>query len=244
MGNMKVKLFNATPVHRDNFIKLVKEGYYEGILFHRVIDQFMIQAGDPESIEADSGVALGNGGPGYTLKAEFNDSLLHVRGALAAARKGDNQNPEKRSSGSQFYIVDGKTFRKEDVNRLLLQKNGKLKQELFNAFISDPENAAYKEKLMKFQKEGNQQGFQTLLKELNPIISQQMDTLPKYSYSEEQITRYEELGGAPHLDGDYTVFGILVEGFETLDRISSVATDPRNRPLSDVVIEKMKIVRK
>ncbi|MFL5810593.1 MAG: peptidylprolyl isomerase [Flavisolibacter sp.] len=109
-GTIVLRLYDSTPLHRDNFLRLVKSGYYNGVLFHRVIRDFMIQAGDPNSREAAPGIALGNGGPGYTVPAEFRTSLFHKRGALAAARQGDNVNPAKASSGSQFYIVQGKTF--------------------------------------------------------------------------------------------------------------------------------------
>jgi cyclophilin family peptidyl-prolyl cis-trans isomerase len=179
MGDMVVRLYNETPVHRDNMLKLVQEGFYKDQLFHRVIKDFMIQGGDPQSAGAQPGVRLGNGGPGYTLPAEFNDHLIHKKGALAAARMGDQVNPEKASSGSQFYLVQGKVFSQEELD--LLTQRG-------------------------------------------------MDTL-----SEEASRIYQTLGGTPHLDGSYTVFGEIVEGLDVLDRIAAVPTDRYNRPLNDVV---------
>lgn len=122
-GDIKIALYNETPKHRDNFIKLVKEGYYDGALFHRVIENFMIQGGDPDSKNAAPGVMLGNGGPGYTIPAEFNASLIHKKGALATARQPDNVNPDKLSNGSQFYIVQGKTFSREEIDKINTRKN-------------------------------------------------------------------------------------------------------------------------
>jgi peptidyl-prolyl cis-trans isomerase B (cyclophilin B) len=119
MGNMVVKLYNETPAHRDNMIKLINEGFFTDQLFHRVIKDFMIQGGDPQSVGAEPGVRLGNGGPGYTVPAEFNEHLFHKKGALAAARKGDQVNPEKASSGSQFYLVQGRAFTEEELQMLV-----------------------------------------------------------------------------------------------------------------------------
>lgn len=172
-GDMKVKLYNSTPQHRDNFIKLANEGYYDGTLFHRVMANFMIQGGDPDSRGAAPGVQLGMGGPGYTIPAEIG--ALHMKGALAAAR---TQNPQKASSGSQFYIVQG-----------------------------------------------------------NPVTGEQLDMMAQRkgrSYTDLQKQLYQELGGRPDLDFEYTVFGEVVEGMEVIDAIAAVATAPDNRPLEDV----------
>jgi peptidyl-prolyl cis-trans isomerase B (cyclophilin B) len=184
-GTLVVELFNETPQHRDNFIKLVKEGAYDSLLFHRVIPAFMVQGGDPESKRAEQGAALGNGGPGYTLKAEIVPGLIHRRGALAAARQPDPVNPERDSNGSQFYIVHGKTFQPRELD-LLAQRSARM---------GTPVN-----------------------------------------YTPEQQAIYASEGGAPHLDGAYTVFGQLVEGFEVLDAIAALPCDERDRPLSDIRI--------
>lgn len=177
-GNIVLKLYNETPLHRDNFLKLVKDGYFDSTLFHRVINQFMIQGGDPDSKRAPSGVLLGNGGPSYTIKAEFIPNLIHKKGALAAAREGDMINPQKASSGSQFYIVQGKVFTKQELD-YLSQRMGK-------------------------------------------------------TFTEQQIYTYTTIGGTPHLDGSYTVFGEVVSGMEVVDKIASVLTDKNNRPLEDI----------
>lgn len=184
-GTLVVELFNETPRHRDNFIKLVKEGAYDSLLFHRVIPAFMVQGGDPESKRSEAGTALGNGGPGYTLPAEIVPGLIHRRGALAAARQPDPVNPERDSNGSQFYIVHGKTFQPRELD-LLAQRSARMG---------------------------------------TPV-----------SYTSEQQAIYASEGGAPHLDGAYTVFGQLVEGFEVLDAIAAQPCDPRDRPLSDIRI--------
>lgn len=180
-GNMTVELFNSTPLHRDNFIKLVKEGFYDDLLFHRVINGFMIQGGDPESKDAPEEQNLGSGGPGYRIKAEIGEK--HFKGRLAAARTGDAANPERESSGSQFYIVDGR-----------------------------PTSASI----------------------LNQIAQSQGLT-----FSQQDIDIYKSVGGTPNLDGQYSVFGQVVEGLEVIDKIAAVQTRPGDRPVKDV---KMKIV--
>ena len=166
-GDITVKLYNETPLHRDNFIKLVNEGFYDGSIFHRVIRSFMIQGG---------GGAIGNQDPGYKIPAEIVEGFYHKKGALAAARMPDQVNPRKESSGSQFYIVHGRTFSRSDLGRL-----GK-------------------------------------------------------EFSEEQIKLYTTIGGAPHLDGDYTVFGEVISGFEVVDKIASVETAAADRPVKEITM--------
>ena len=178
-GDMVIRLYDETPAHRDNMIKLINEGYYDGQLFHRVINEFMVQGGDPHSVGAERGQRLGTGGPGYTIPAEINNYLFHKKGALAAARMGDQVNPEKESSGSQFYIVQGRIF-----------TTGMLEQLQQNR--SEP-------------------------------------------FTPEAIEAYTTLGGTPHLDGGYTVFGEVVEGIEVMEEIASLKTDANDRPLEDVV---------
>lgn len=181
-GNITIKLYNKTPLHRDNFLKLVKEGYYDGLLFHRVIREFMIQGGDPDSKNAAPNVELGQGGPGYTIPAEIRPDLIHKKGALAAARMGDHMNPQKASSGSQFYIVQGKVYPLEELEGIE-QRHG-------------------------------------------------------IAFSQIQKESYSSIGGAPHLDGGYTVFGEVIEGLNVIDAIAALKTDGNNRPVKDV---KMKI---
>ena len=185
-GDIKIELFNETPRHRDNFIKLAEEGFYDQTLFHRVINGFMIQGGDPTSRNAPAGQQLGMGDPGYTLPAEFVSTLIHQKGALAAARQGDHVNPNKESSGSQFYIVQGRVFSHEELD-MFEQRLGR-------------------------------------------------------TFTAEQRRVYTTYGGTPHLDGGYTVFGMVVEGLAIVDSIAAVAVDPASRPIEDIRIE-MKVVR-
>ena len=179
-GEIIIELYNETPLHRDNFIKLVQDGFYDGTLFHRVINDFMIQGGDPDSKDAHPGGQLGMGGPGYTIPAEFVEGMYHVKGAVAAARQSDQVNPEKESSGSQFYIVQGRVFNHDELEMLQ----------------------------------------QRMQKDLTT----------------EQIRTYTTVGGTPHLDGEYTVFGRVVEGLELVDTIAATETDRANRPIEDISV--------
>jgi cyclophilin family peptidyl-prolyl cis-trans isomerase len=193
MGDMVIRLSDSTPLHRDNFLKLVKVGYYDSILFHRVIKYFMIQGGDPNSIRAVAGKPLGDGGPGYTVPAEFRKTLFHKKGALAAARMGDNLNPTKASSGSQFYIAQGKVFTDAGIDSVeTFRLNGR--------------------------------------------------KIPP-----EQREVYKTIGGTPHLDQGYTVYGEVVKGLDVLDKIAAVQTSKaqdRDRPLQDVRIIKAKLIKR
>lgn len=186
-GRLVIELYDQTPQHRDNFIKLAESGYYDSLLFHRVINQFMIQGGDPDSKNAPKGKQLGQGGPGYTVPAEFVDSLLHIKGALAAARTGDMVNPTKASSGSQFYIVQGRVFSDSELNNFEMRSGRK--------------------------------------------------------YTEAQRELYKTVGGTPHLDGAYTVYGRVVEGLEVIDKIASSPTAPGDRPVEDVRILSVKVLK-
>ncbi|MBI1221908.1 MAG: peptidylprolyl isomerase [Bacteroidetes bacterium] len=186
-GTMKVRLYDETPLHRDNFLKLANEGFYDGLLFHRVIRNFMIQGGDPNSKNAGPDAQLGGGGPGYTIPAEFNPALYHKKGALAAARMGDQVNPQKASSGSQFYIVQGSVMDEQKLGMMTAQSGVK--------------------------------------------------------YSPEQIQAYTTIGGTPFLDGQYTVFGEVVEGLDVIDKIAAVQTRPGDRPVQDVKMT-IRVVKK
>jgi cyclophilin family peptidyl-prolyl cis-trans isomerase len=243
-GDIKIKLYNETPKHRDNFLKLVDDKFYEGVTFHRVINQFMIQGGDPLSKKTDSTGRIGNGGPGYTLDAEIVPGLYHKKGALAAARLGDDVNPTKKSSGSQFYIVHGKTFSTTDLDKLTEQKNNQMKQKGFTDFLQNPENKEYSDRFNKIQSERDQAAFKVFIEEVTPLIDVIFESLLKYEYTATQKAIYGTQGGAPHLDGDYTVFGEVVEGIEIVDNIAAVPVDGKSKPLEDVIIEKMKVVKK
>ncbi|MFT4752616.1 MAG: cyclophilin family peptidyl-prolyl cis-trans isomerase [Salibacteraceae bacterium] len=239
-GVMTFKLYDETPLHRDNFLKLANDGFYNKLLFHRVIREFMIQGGDPDSKGAKEGAELGNGGPGYDIDAEFVPGLIHKRGVLAAAREGDPQNPLKRSSGSQFYIVQGRVL---DSTQLMFVQNSKLEKYTKNelkACLNDSNHvemlAAYKEALIKNDEVAGKVIIDSAMVLVEP-------NLEKYKYTAEQIEVYGTVGGTPHLDYEYTVFGEMVAGFDVLDSICLVDVDKRNRPMKDVVM-KVKVVKK
>jgi cyclophilin family peptidyl-prolyl cis-trans isomerase len=197
-GDITLKLYNETPLHRDNFIRLVKSKFYDGVLFHRIIDQFMIQGGDPNSKDAMPGKMLGDGDVGYTIPAEFRTpQLYHKRGVLAAAREGDDENPEKASSGCQFYIVVGKQFTNEQLDEM---------------------------EASQIKKYGHAND-------------------STYKFSEQARTDYTTIGGTPHLDGNYTVFGEILTGMDVVDRIAQARTNRVDRPIEDIRIHKMRLIR-
>lgn len=245
-GDIKLKLYNETPKHRDNFIKLAKEGFFDGTLFHRVIGQFMIQGGDPDSKNAGVDDVLGNGGPGYTIPAEFNPALFHKKGVLAAARESDQINPEKASSGSQFYIVQGRKFTEDFLKKAEESNNMQLKQNLLNEFLKRPENKAYKERMevltQPMQKAGSHVELQALNDEINPMIDAEFEKMEKFKFTKEQVEAYTTIGGTPHLDGAYTVFGEVIDGLEVVDEIAKVETKKPNRPIKDIKI-KVKVLK-
>ncbi|MEO6883973.1 MAG: peptidylprolyl isomerase [Bacteroidia bacterium] len=244
VGNIKLKLYNGTPKTRDNFIKLVKSHFYDSTLFHRVIQDFMVQGGDPSSKHAAQGVELGNGDVGYTVPAEFVPQYFHKRGALAMAREGDDVNPSKASSGCQFYIVQGRIFSNSDLNQLQDKRNQPIKQKIFNEIINKPENAALKEKFMVFERQKNIDSLKILAQKIEPQIDTTFAKTPHSEYSLEQRKAYTTIGGAPHLDGNYTVFGEVVEGMDIVDKIAASPVDAKDRPSSDIRILKITIVKK
>ncbi len=238
-GDVVVKLYDETPKHRDNFIKLVTEGTYEGTLFHRVIKDFMIQAGDPESKNAPKGKMLGSGDVGYTLPAEFvYPRYFHKKGALSAARQGDNVNPKKESSGCQFYIVTGKVYNDSTLLGMEQQLNQKRLTEAFNSLAQK-----HMKEIYKMRKENDQEGLMTLQETLFAKAEAMVAGQPEFRFTPEQVKAYTTVGGTPHLDGDYTVFGEVLEGMEVVDKIQRVATDRSDRPEEDVKIIRMEVLR-
>lgn len=229
LGDIVVRLYDETPSHRDNFLKLVKEGFYDGTLFHRVIKDFMIQGGDPESKDAPKGKALGTGDAGYTLPAEFNPSLLHKRGALCAARQGDQVNPERRSSGCQFYIVWGKTYSSGQLGQLEKQLQMQALQGEFNALVGER-----REQIMQMRRNRDQAGLLALQEELEALAHAAVAQKGLGRMSDEAKRVYSELGGTPFLDGQYTVFGEVEKGLDVVGKIQEVSTDANDRPLKDL----------
>ena len=232
-GDIIVKLYNETPKHRDNFIKLAEEGTYKGTLFHRVIKDFMIQAGDPESKNAPKGKMLGAGDVGYTVPAEFvYPKYFHKKGALSAARQGDNVNPKKESSGCQFYIVTGKVYNDSTLLGMEHQMNQARLNNAFNALAQK-----HMKEIYKMRKDGDQEGLMNLQDTLIAQAEAQVAGEPEFRFTPEQVKAYTTVGGTPHLDGEYTVFGEVVEGMDVVDKIQQVKTDRSDRPEEDVKIE-------
>jgi peptidylprolyl isomerase len=234
-GNMKVKLYNDTPLHRDNFLKLTREGFYNGLLFHRVIKDFMIQGGDPDSKGATPKKQLGGGDIGYQIPAEINSIYFHKKGALAAARTGDNINPERKSSGCQFYIVQGRTYNEPTLNKL----EEKQKIQVIQAEVNKISKIRQKE-IQRLQKEEKRDSVEIVKNEIIKQAENQIDT-NKYIFSSEKRKIYSTLGGTPHLDGAYTVFGEVIEGLNIIDSIANVQTAPGDRPLEDVKFQIVEI---
>ncbi len=234
-GDIKVKLYNETPLHRDNFVKLSNENIYDSLLFHRVIKNFMIQGGDPDSKNAPLAKMLGNGGPGYTIPAEFNANFINKKGALCAAREGDNVNPEKRSSGSQFYIVTGRTFNDSELNSVETRMEQERKANFIKDFLKRPENNELSNEFSKFQRERKQKELNDLVSQIEILIKPEYDSLPAFKFTEKQREIYKTVGGAPHLDGAYTVFGEVIEGMNIVDSISLTQTGKANRPINDII---------
>jgi peptidylprolyl isomerase/peptidyl-prolyl cis-trans isomerase B (cyclophilin B) len=238
MGNIVVKLYDETPAHRDNFVKLVKEGYYDGTLFHRIIKDFMIQGGDGDSRTAKPGQQLGMGDPGYKVPAEFvYPKYFHKKGALAAARQGDEVNPEKASSGSQFYIVTGTVFPEGRLKELTRQMQMQREHNIFNALA-----ASRRSEIMDLRRNRDQAGLMALQEQLIAEAKQQAASLAPITFTPEQIAAYTTVGGAPHLDGEYTVFGEVVEGMDVVEKLEKVKTGAADRPVEDVKVISMKIV--
>lgn len=238
LGDVTVKLYEETPKHRENFIKLAKEGTYEGTLFHRVIKDFMIQAGDPESKNAPKGKMLGSGDVGYTLPAEFvYPKYFHKKGVLSAARQGDNVNPKKESSGCQFYIVTGKVFKDSTLLGMENQMNEGKVNTIFNALAQK-----HMKEIYKMRKENDEDGLYELQEKLFAQAQEEAAKQPEFHFTPEQIEAYTTVGGTPHLDGEYTVFGEVVEGMDIVDKIQQMKTDRSDRPEEDVKIIKVTLL--
>lgn len=239
LGDITIKLYNETPQHRDNFIKLVQENYYDSVLFHRVIRDFMVQAGDPDSKNAEKYAQLGTGGPGYTIPAEFvYPQYFHKRGALSAARQGDQVNPERNSSGSQFYIVTGKKYSKFQLQDLEEQLDKQQGQTIFNLLCG--QNI---DKIREIQSSGDQDSLMRLQDELVAKTEQILKEQGPFKFTKEQVEAYTTVGGTPFLDNQYTVFGEVVDGMKVVEKIESAGTDTYDRPRKDISIITMEIIK-
>lgn len=232
MGDIMVRLYDETPLHRDNFLKLASEGYFDGTLFHRVIKDFMIQGGDPDSKGAPAGMNLGSGGPDYTIPAEIQPAtLFHKRGALSAARLGDEVNPAKESSGSQFYIVWGKVYKAAELKQLEHQMKMQQEQNIFNTLAVE-----HREEIMNLRRNRDRDGLMELQDKLAKMAIEKSKEMGTPAFTPEQIEAYTTQGGTPFLDGGYTVFGEVEEGLEIVEAIQNVETSAGDRPKTDVVM--------
>lgn len=233
LGNIKVKLYDETPAHRDNILKLAAEGFYDGTIFHRIIKDFMIQGGDPKSNNAASDAMLGAGDVGYTIPAEFvYPKYFHKRGALAAARTGDEMNPERASSGCQFYIVTGKKYTENQLRQMEDQMSQTRVQEVFNNLVKQNTDRVKALRLAR-----NRDGLFTLQEELSAKAQEIVDAEGGFKFTPEQIKAYTTIGGTPFLDQQYTVFGEVTEGMELLEKIEAVSTGRADRPKEDIIMK-------
>ncbi len=233
-GVIKLKLYDDTPIHKHNILKLVRNGVYDSLLFHRIINGFMIQGGDPDSKRADANQIIGNGDIGYTLPAEINPLHFHKKGALAAARQGDDVNPDKRSSGCQFYIVHGKKFAELDMVTVESRMASQLKQSLILKYLGKPENIELKKRYTFHQQARNNDSLNFINKQVHPIIEAEMKNHKLHKFSKEEKLIYSTVGGSPHLDGNYTVFGEVMEGIEVVDKIAEAEVSDNGRPINDI----------
>lgn len=222
-------LYDETPKHKENFIKLAEEHFFDSTLFHRVIQGFMIQGGDPDSKKATPGEPLGRGGPGYTVDAEFNPKFFHEKGALSAARLDNVQNPKKASSGSQFYIVQGTVMTEEDLKTDLIKLN-----QIMQQFLQNPANRPAFDSIVTLYQSGDVKAFQAYLMKLKPRVEKETGVSVSKTVSPEILKAYTTIGGAPTLDGEYTVFGKVIKGMEVVDKIAAEPKGPGDRPLKNI----------
>ena len=238
LGDILVRLYDETPIHRDNFLKLAAEGYFDGTLFHRVIKDFMIQGGDPDSKGAPIEKNLGSGGPDYTLPAEIDTkSFIHKRGALSAARLGNEVNPKRESSGSQFYIVWGKVYKAAELKQLEHQMKMQQEQNIFNALAMER-----REEIMNMRRNRDRDGLMELQDKLAKMAMEKSKELGAPSFTPEQVEAYTTQGGTPFLDGGYTVFGEVEEGLDIVEAIQKVETSMGDRPKTDVVMNAVTVM--
>lgn len=228
-GDMIAILYDDTPKHKENFIKLANSHFYDSTLFHRVKPGFMIQGGDPDSKKAKPGQGLGTGSPGYTIDAEIVPKYLHEKGTLAAARLGDMENPKKASSGSQFYVVQGRIIPQEEMSIDQVKYDRALQK-----FFEDPKNKGAYDSIGIAYQSGDDELFRKLFIGLRPRVEKETGMDVSQKLPEDKVKAYSTVGGAPMLDGNYTVFGKVIKGLDVIDKIATVEKDERDRPVEDI----------
>jgi peptidyl-prolyl cis-trans isomerase B (cyclophilin B) len=233
LGDIKIRLYDETPIHRDNFVKLVNSGFYEGVMFHRVIKDFMIQAGNPAT-KPNAG-SLPDSLNNYTIPAEFNSALYHKKGALAAARQGNEINPYMRSSGTQFYIVQGTKLTEQELNIVEQRINGQIKQAQFRILLKETADSV--------RAAGSSLSNAEIQEAASYKMFQYLESTPDFKLSPEQRDAYMSVGGTPMLDATYTVFGEVTEGLNVVDGIAAEDTDASDKPIKNIVILKMSIIK-
>ena len=230
-GTMKAMLYDDTPVHNDHYLKLIRQGYFNGTLFHRVVKNFVIQGGAQDSRNAPAGAQIGGGRTDMELLPEFRENRFHKKGALAAPRKGNNENPKKKSDASQFYIVHGKVYTRGRLDSTEMSVNVPIRNGLIRTHY-----VPHKEELARL-KESDPRGFNNLLDSLLGVVDSLYAVAPgKFFFPEGLKDAYTTLGGAHHLDGEYTVFGEVTEGLDVIDQIAALPVDGKSRPKSDAKI--------
>lgn len=237
MGDFRVKLYNETPQHRDNFIKLVQKHTYDGIIFHRIIKSFMIQAGDPTAKDVPPGEPTGAGDVGYTIPCEIvYPQYYHKFGALAAARENDDVNPSRASSGCQFYIVTGQKWTQPKLEFKEKELNDARLKVYYDSIA-----AKHHEEIVKLRQAKKKNELASLQDEMEKQAKQLLAERPAFKLTPQMVKDYTTIGGTPHLDNEYTVFGEVIEGWDVVDAIQKVRTDRRNRPVDDVTLIKVSI---
>ena len=230
-GTMKAMLYDDTPVHNDHYLKLIKQGYFNGTLFHRVVKNFVIQGGAQDSRNAPAGAEIGGGRTDMELMPEFRENRFHKKGALAAPRKGNDENPQKKSDASQLYIVHGKEYTEGRLDSMEMSVNVPIKNQLIRTHYSP-----HKEELARL-KVSDPQGFNALLDSVLAVVDSLFEVAPgKFFFPDGLKQAYSSIGGAHHLDGEYTVFGEVTEGLEVIDKIAALPDDAKSRPNNDARI--------
>ncbi len=234
-GIIKLKLYEETPLHKANFLRLIRQKFYDSLLFHRVINSFMIQGGDPDSKRTNDTAMLGMSDAGYWIPAEFNKRLFHKKGRLCAAREGDDVNPKKESSGCQFYIVMGKTYDSVALKKAEIRVNREAVTKINYTTAFGGKSDGLKRQYFRLLYENKEDSLKYYARQLtDPYSIKEYAKTPHYTFTKEQKKTYSTIGGTPHLDNNYTVFGEVIEGLDIIDKIAAVKTDKRDRPLENI----------